>query len=142
MSRAIAFMLPWGPSVNRMWRTPHSGPLAGRTMLSREGRAYRKACADAVLEQGVPRLHLLGKIAVEIVAYPPDRRRCDLDNRLKGTLDGLQHCGVIEDDFEIDELRITRGAIVPGGRIEIRIREIAGMPTATRELFERTDATA
>ena len=36
-----SFTLPWPPSVNHYWRTPHRGPLAGRTMISAEGRTYR-----------------------------------------------------------------------------------------------------
>jgi crossover junction endodeoxyribonuclease RusA len=136
MSEPVTFTLPWCPSVNRMWRTPHSGPLAGRTMLSREGRDYRKSCANAVLAQRVAPHVLLGKLAVHIIACPPDRRRFDLDNRLKACLDGIQNCGVIADDADIDDLHIVRGPIVRGrGGLHIEIRELPVL-TATRELFE------
>ncbi|WP_273704146.1 hypothetical protein [Candidatus Accumulibacter vicinus] len=36
----IELQLPFPPSVNSMWRTPRSGPLAGRTMLSEDGSRW------------------------------------------------------------------------------------------------------
>ena len=87
----IELQLPFPPSVNSMWRTPRSGPLAGRTMLSEDGRRYRRAVADAVLE-----------------ARMPDRRKRDLDNLPKAVLDGLTHAGVWLDDGQIDDLRVWR----------------------------------
>src|SRR5258706_1074719 len=106
-----------------MWRTPHSGELAGRTMLSREGRAYRKAVNDQVTLQRVLRHHLTGKLLIEIVARPPNRRARDLDNLLKGVLDALQHAAVITDDSDIDDLRIRRGLVFRGGELDVRIDE-------------------
>ena len=40
--------LPWPPSTNRIWRNV---AVSGkpRTLLSQEGRVYRKAAADACL---------------------------------------------------------------------------------------------
>lgn len=134
MARSIKLLLPWPPSVNAMWRTPHKGPLAGRTMLSTEGRAYRKAANDAATLQRVLRHSLTGKLALLLVARPPDRRRRDLDNLLKGVLDALQHAAVIEDDGEIDDLRIRRGLVMRNGEIEVHISEIAGEATSSRPL--------
>lgn len=134
MSRTLTFALPWCPSVNLMWRTPRSGPLAGRTMLSREGRQFRTNCAAAIVAQKVPRGLLTGKLAVYIELRAPDRRRCDLDNRLKAALDGLQNSGVIADDAHIDDLQIVRGPITPNGMLLIEIREIAGAATVSGDL--------
>ena len=64
-----------------------------------------------------------GRLMVKISAYPPDRRRRDLDNILKATLDSLTHAAVIEDDSLIDDLRIVRKSLVQGGKIEIQIFE-------------------
>lgn len=121
---SITVTLPWPPSVNRMWRTPRSGPLAGRTMLSTEGREYRQAVADQVMVQHVPRHTLKGKLIVSIAAHPPDRRERDLDNLLKAILDGLKHAGVMKSDGDIDDLRILRGGLArPKGRIVVAITE-------------------
>lgn len=112
--------------------------MAGRVLLSQDGRSYRKACADAVLMQRVPRHRLLGKLAVKLTVNPPDRRARDLDNLPKGILDGLKHAGVIVDDSEIDDLHIVRDRVYPLGRIVVEIDEL-GEPTATRPLqFEES----
>ena len=135
MPRQVVLSLPWSPSVNTYWRSIMSGPLAGRVLISERGRAYRKAVADAVISQRVPVGVLSGKLAVEIHALPPDRRARDLDNLLKGLLDSLHHAGVIRDDSEIDDLRIRRFGIRPGGELQIRITEIPGAATESGELF-------
>lgn len=123
----IELMLPFPPSVNRMWRTPRSGKLAGRTLLSVAGREYRTACMACVLEQRIPRLGLNGRLHVAIKACPPDRRARDLDNMLKGVLDSLQHCGVIENDSHIDKLEITRGPKSSQGEVWVTIENWAAV---------------
>ena len=39
----LNYTLPYPPSVNTYWRHPSRGPLAGRHLISQEGRAYREA---------------------------------------------------------------------------------------------------
>lgn len=124
----IALTLPWPPSVNRYWRHPSRGPLAGRTLLSEDGRHYRALAKFTLAEQNVPAGFLRGRIAIEITAHPPDRRARDLDNMLKAPLDALTHSGVIRDDADIDDLRITRGDVVPNGRVYIVLRDASTNP--------------
>lgn len=119
----IALTLPWPPSVNRYWRTPSSGRLAGRTMLSQEARNYRAAC-EAVILAGPRGIQPTGRLLVKIEASPPDKRRRDLDNMLKATLDALQHCGVIRDDCDIDGLAIIRRPPVKDGSMYVEIAEV------------------
>lgn len=118
--------LPWPPSVNAMWRTPNSGPLAGRTLLSQEGRNYRKAVQQAVTEQR-PTLFVNRptRVAVEIEVRMPNRIRRDIDNIPKAVLDGLTHAGVWPDDSCIDDLRVWRAPeLTPGGCVVVSIRAI------------------
>jgi len=119
----ITLKLPWPPSVNTYWRSPSTGKLAGRTLISERGRAYRKQVADAVLRAGCPKADQ-GRLEVAIIAEPPDRRRRDLDNLPKAILDALTHAGVIEDDSLIDDLRIVRGEVYPGGLVHVAVGEI------------------
>ncbi len=135
MPRHLVLTLPWPPSVNTYWRSIMAGPLAGRVLISERGRKYRKSVLESVMTQRVPRGQLTGKLTVEICAMPPDRRARDLDNLLKGLLDSLHHAGVIEDDSEIDDLRIRRGPPRPGGELTLRIAEIAGEATESAEIF-------
>lgn len=149
MSQSFVITLPWPPSVNTYWRSVviplgkkgarDKGPPRFRSavLLSEQGREYQKRVADAVLWQGIPVGRLTGKLSIWIHAMPPDRRARDLDNLPKGVLDGLKHAGVIRDDCDIDDLRITRFGIRPGGALQIQISEIAGEATDTAELFPR-----
>ena len=118
----IELQIPFPPSVNSMWRTPRSGPLAGRTMLSEDGRRYRRAVADAVLVARAGR-QLRQRLAVTIEARMPDRRKRDLDNLPKAVLDGLTHAGVWLDDGQIDDLRVWRSDRM-GGVVLVTIRVI------------------
>ncbi len=109
--------LPYPPSANRYWR--HVGH---RTLISREGRAFRRnVCA---LLGGSGRPPISGRIALAMDAFPPDRRRRDLDNLQKPTLDALQHAGVYLDDSQIDLLLTQRKDVVPGGRLRIDVVEL------------------
>lgn len=114
----IEFTLPFPPSVNRLWRN-----VGNKTLLSAEGREYRKQAAYALLEQRVPCTRMNGCIHVSIVAYPPDKRRRDIDNLTKAALDSLTHSGVIEDDSFIDKLEILRGPVKQGGELKLTVEQ-------------------
>jgi crossover junction endodeoxyribonuclease RusA len=118
---AMKLVLPWPPSVNHYYR--RVGP---RTLISREGREYRRAVCGLLAPgggSGIRKPPSGGRIALAMDAFPPDRRRRDLDNLLKGTQDALEHAGVYEDDSLIDLLAVARREPVPGGRLAIRIDE-------------------
>ncbi|EOG8346554.1 RusA family crossover junction endodeoxyribonuclease, partial [Salmonella enterica subsp. enterica serovar Montevideo] len=68
------------------------------------------------------RMNLAGRLAIKIIADPPDNRRRDLDNILKA----LTHAGVLVDDEQFDEIHIVRGQPSPGGRLGVKIYEITG----------------
>ncbi|EDM2499535.1 hypothetical protein G7K23_004823, partial [Salmonella enterica subsp. enterica serovar Typhimurium] len=68
----MKLILPFPPSVNTYWRAPNKGPLAGRHLISADGRKYQSAACVAIIEQ----LRRLPKpstelAAVEIILYPP-----------------------------------------------------------------------
>ncbi len=94
--------LPWPPSVNTYWRRH-----GNRYFISEAGQTFREAlyylCAR---HRGLFAPHM--RLSVNIEAFPPDKRRRDLDNILKSLLDSLQHAGVYDDDSQIDYLAITR----------------------------------
>lgn len=108
----MIFRLPWPPSVNHYWR--HVGR---KTLLSAEGRSYRRTVAAALLDQSTELGFIAGitrptiytaALAVTITAHQADGRRRDLDNLIKATLDALQHAGLYEDDNQVDQLTICR----------------------------------
>lgn len=114
--------LPFPPSVNTYWRAPNNGPLKGRHLISAKGRAYQSAACAAIIEQ----LRRLPKpsnspASVEIMLFPPDARRRDIDNYNKALFDALTHAGVWEDDSQVKRMLVEWGPQVAGGRVEITI---------------------
>jgi crossover junction endodeoxyribonuclease RusA len=111
--------LPWPPSINHYWRR-----VGCRTLISREGRTFRtNVCALLGGGGNARKPPAGGRIALAMDAFPPDRRRRDLDNILKAVCDSLTHAGIYEDDSQIDALAVRRGPVVPDGRLNIRLAE-------------------
>jgi len=125
----IRLTLPFPPSVNRYWR--HVGR---RTLISREGRQFRERVCSALASRRMQRLD--GALAVAIDLHPPDRRRRDADNFLKGTLDALEHAGVYGDDSQIAHLEIDKRDPVRGGRTVVRIEPHTDYLTRRISTFE------
>ena len=120
----IRLILPWPPSNNVYFRHLANG----RTLISREGRAYCGAVYAAWVEQVLmvsrPKQFAV-PIKVTIEAYYPDERRRDADNLPKAILDSLTKNEAWKDDSLIEDLRIVRRRPnVPGGQIKIEIEEI------------------
>lgn len=91
------FTLPYPPSNNRYYRH-----MRGRTMLSKEGRAYRQA---AMLLAATP---FLGIVRCTIDVFPPTRWGQDLDNIPKAICDAIQAAGILKNDRQIGELHVHR----------------------------------
>ncbi len=112
--------LPWPPSTNRIWRNV---AVSGkpRTLLSQEGRVYRKAAADACLLAKLAGKQISDRLALRLVVQAPDRRARDLDNTVKAVQDALTHAGVWLDDSQIDRLLVERGPVVKGGMVSVTV---------------------
>ena len=106
--------IPWPPSVNHYWRK-----WRNHMVISREGRMFRKNIR--ALLGGGRKPPFTGSIALAMDAFPPDRRRRDLDNLLKSTQDSLAHAGAFEDDSQVDLLVVRRCETVSGGRLVVQI---------------------
>lgn len=99
---------PIPPSVNKLYAT-----VNGRRVLSKAGREYKHEVgwlARAAVQ--VQRFDFApdDRLALHITIHFPDRRRCDLSNRIKVLEDGLAEA-VGFDDQRIDDLHIVRGAV-------------------------------
>jgi crossover junction endodeoxyribonuclease RusA len=112
----IRFILPLSPSINHYFA--RSG---NRTYLPAKVREYRQQVQDIVAAAGHDTLE--GRLSVFMAIHMPSRRRSDIDNYAKGSLDALTHAGVWLDDSQVDELTLVRQEIIKGGRMVVLITE-------------------
>lgn len=115
----INVKLSWPPTVN----TYYGNAKNGRKYLTARGRKY-KANAVADLHGQEAPTGIEGRLEVNIDAYPPDRRKRDIDNILKPLLDCLTDYGLWIDDAQIDVLRVRRLAVDKPGFVRVHISEI------------------
>lgn len=122
---SITLKLPFPPSVNTYYRN-----VNGRTLMSARGRQYKSAVWLAVQQQGHLHKRMAGRIAVDVLAYAPDKRMRDIDNLAKGLLDAIAGAGVFMNDEQIDDLRVRRGPCMgKPGWVVVTITEIAHSAT-------------
>ena len=111
----LVLNLPLPPSVNS-YRTI----FRGRMGISKAGREFKTQVTDYVVEYRVPKLGT-ARLEMKVVIFPRDRRKQDIDNRIKALWDALGDAGVFDDDEQIDILHIERGEIKKGGGVLVYI---------------------
>jgi crossover junction endodeoxyribonuclease RusA len=115
----ITLDLPYPPSTNKYWRR-----VGNKTILSRAARQFRKRVADLwFVEKYIFRRDGFGDapVAVDLTVHPPDRRKRDLDNILKPTLDALQAVRIIDDDSQVKQLALQFAECTDSGKIVVTI---------------------
>ena len=129
----IEIELPYPPTVNHYKR-------AGRVVTMASGKKYQlRVNTDATkqfyYEAWLRIRSLIANVAVksfdsatilsvELDVYPPDKRRRDIDNLAKVTLDALVKGGLMVDDYQIARLLNTRMDIIKQGKVIVRIQEL------------------
>lgn len=106
---------PTGLSVNHCWKRSRYG-----VYLDPRVKQYRLMVE--IVCSGHTRLGKSG-VDVMISCFYPNKRKRDLDNILKVTLDALVGAKVFDDDSQIVKLGIEHAGYTPEGRLEVRIRE-------------------
>jgi Holliday junction resolvase RusA-like endonuclease len=127
--RAILLRLPLSPQINnyRAIFTPPKG--RARFITSAQGRAYIQAVAAFWGEHFAGRLPrpLTGSLRLSVICHMARRGTSDLSNRWKALEDALTACGAWEDDGQIDDERMLRGAVVrPVGAMDVLIEPKPG----------------
>jgi crossover junction endodeoxyribonuclease RusA len=105
----LVLNLPLPPSVNHYW-----GTHGHRRYVSKAGVLFKEQVSDYVAEYRVPKLGA-ARLEMKVVLYPKDRRKQDIDNRIKALWDALADAGVFDNDEQIDVLMVERGEIKKGG---------------------------
>lgn len=105
--------LPLPPSINTYWRKSPRGMY-----ITKEGRTFRQKVAEIVAERNAMKFGA-SRLFVSMRVSMRDKRRADIDNRIKAMLDALVHAGVFDDDSQVDTLYVTRGPVVKGGGCDV-----------------------
>jgi len=108
----ITLVLPYPPTVNHMYRRAR-----GHLALTPEALAFRHAVRMIAMVQGVT--PLVGPVAVFLDVYRP-RRRGDLDNILKATIDALQGLAYRDDD-QVEQITAQRYEDKRAPRVEVSV---------------------
>jgi crossover junction endodeoxyribonuclease RusA len=111
----LILSLPLPPSVNHYW-----GSLGKRRFVSKAGKEFKLKVQEYVLEYRVPKLGT-SRLQMTVILHPRDKRKQDIDNRIKALWDALADAGVYDDDEQIDVLIIERGEIKKGGACRVMI---------------------
>ena len=118
MTEDIVLHLPWPPTINSYYKMTRQG----QRYLDPKVREFRQLVLDAVREQA-PGLTLESRLFMEVYLFPPDRRKRDVDNYMKGLLDALTEAELWTDDSQVDQLHIYRGEVVKAGSVRIEVSE-------------------
>lgn len=110
----IRLTLPLPPTANRYYRR-----VGRKTLISADGRAYKQRCGLVAAAQ-VPE-PLTGEVEITGTVYMA-RRGCDLDNRIKPLLDGIEGYA-FANDGQVARLDLTRDLDHGNPRVEITITE-------------------
>jgi len=107
------------PSVNQIWRHTRSR-TNGKPVTYRSERynTWRNSAAWEAKAQAVKQPKWDSPVYVTIAMRRP-RLNADIDNRLKGILDLLQHVGIIADDKLVHGINAYWSANVEGCEISI-----------------------
>lgn len=115
------FYTEFPPSVNNYYVKTQRG-----VSISQKGKKFRAALAEHLFQQIGSANMIDYPVMVEVILWPPDLRKRDVDNNMKSLLDAITQTGFWVDDCLVDQLFIYRGVkAAPHGRVFVRITEAA-----------------
>ena len=119
LSHLASFTISLPPSVNHYTkRTRHGG-----VMLTDKARAYKREVYSQVGHLAT-REPSQARLAGEFIVHPANKRKFDLDNKMKLILDALEDARFFVVDEQFDEIVLRRGSVVKGGRVDVVLCEI------------------
>lgn len=110
----IRLTLPLPPTANSYYRR-----VGRKTLISADGRAFRRKCG--LLAAAQVRQPLEGPVEISGTIYMA-RRGCDLDNRIKPLLDGIEG-HAFANDRQVVRLDLRKDLDHDNPRAELKITE-------------------
>ncbi len=127
--------LPYPPSINKYWGSRQIRLRGTGKIIKCVYRlpAVVKYVNDVIyfLKMQKIKPFFAEKLRIELLIYPPDRKKRDIDNVCKGILDALQYAGIYDDDFKIWQLSVERREVRKHGEVEFTIMSIGDTTHAT-----------
>jgi len=134
----LELKLPFPPSTNHYKKV-------GALVKTKTGKMYQKRVNSRETVAFYYQVYMISKmnmpsewlkfacsdeITFEVCVdlYPPNKRRYDLDNRLKVLLDSFVHAHIIKDDSQITRLVVEKMDNIEQGQVIVRIREFSHAP--------------
>lgn len=123
ISPTFVLKLPWPPSINHYYGRTRTG----QQFIGSKGKQFRKDVIEYLrfIPESDRSIHKDRRVQVWVEAFPPDRRRRDLDNLKKALLDSLTHAEVWQDDCQVDDLRVVRREPTKGGHVIVHVSVIS-----------------
>ena len=118
LEQDLVLYLPWPPTVNDYYKVTRHG----QRYLSTKVRGFRESVEESLGEQ-CPGLELDEQLFLEVYLFPPDRRKRDLDNYMKGLLDSVTQAKMWVDDSQVDQLHIYRGEVMSDGVVVVSVSD-------------------
>lgn len=122
--------LPWPPTINHYYIDSVAKKIVkGKTryfvrkVIGQEGLKFRSKVRSIINNKSNYYL-VQGLLGVSIQACIPDKRKRDIDNIFKPTLDALTKAYVWKDDKQVEKLYIERGTQVKDGCLWVQITEL------------------
>jgi crossover junction endodeoxyribonuclease RusA len=112
---------PFPPSINHYWKHRVIGRHAS-VYLSAEALKFRSTIKGLIDDSD--KIKFTDRVSVTIRLHAPNKRKYDIDNRIKGLFDAFTHAGLWEDDEQVDELTVIRGIIIPDGMAIVEIKKL------------------
>ena len=92
------------PTVNHLYRSTYGG----QRYKTQEARDYQDYAVAVLAGKWRGREAYTGDAELRLTFVTPDRRRWDIDNRVKAVQDCLERAGVLKNDTQIMVLHVER----------------------------------
>ena len=102
-SKEVNLLLPWPPSVNKLWSTNRRG----NWYTTKAAKDFKDIVYYYIhAKQSRKLFNEDDRISLSVKAYPADKRKHDLDNILKVLCDALENAEVFPNDNQIKKIDI------------------------------------